>query len=189
MKIWSQLNQRSHRQGGITLIEIMITVGIIALLAAISIPGYLQARHFGMRSTYVAELRRISDAFEMYAGDNGSMPQTSINNPADLLDDSNRNVPLGLDSYLPKNSTWLYYPPIAPGGMWGWVNTDDFADDISDATGGVSYGGYILTVDVRATGDQMEQIDTVFDDGNIADGAFLFNVTGDGVGTAVFGVE
>ncbi len=189
MNIRTSEFSKSRRLLGFTVIELMITVGIIALLAAIAIPGYVQARHFGMRSAYVTELRRTSDAFEMYANDNGSMPPTSISNPANLLDDANRAVPGGLEIYMPKNSSWTSSPPIAPGGLWGWINTEDFADDISGTTGTVSYGGFIITTNVQATAEQMESIDTIFDDGNILDGGFLFNVTSTGLGTAVYGVE
>ena len=38
------LNKFNKRRGGFTLVEIMIVVAIIALLAAIAVPGFLRAR-------------------------------------------------------------------------------------------------------------------------------------------------
>ncbi len=38
------LNKLNKRRGGFTLVEIMIVVAIIALLAAIAVPGFLRAR-------------------------------------------------------------------------------------------------------------------------------------------------
>src|SRR5206468_6573658 len=40
----SMLNAINKRRGGFTLVEIMIVVAIIALLAAIAVPGFLRAR-------------------------------------------------------------------------------------------------------------------------------------------------
>ena len=56
---------RSKR--GFTLVEIMIVVAIIALLAAIAVPGFLRARKRSQASRVLNDLRLISDACDMYA--------------------------------------------------------------------------------------------------------------------------
>ena len=60
---------------GFTLVEIMIVVAIIALLAAIAIPGLLRARITANESAAQATLRTISTGFETFAGaNNGQYP-------------------------------------------------------------------------------------------------------------------
>lgn len=177
-----KLNNLASAHRGFTVVELMIGVGIVALLSALAVPSYLQARHYGMRSAYVHELRKLADSMQMYANDYGQMPPTSISNPADLFDDSNRQLPGGMATYMPKNTTWMNYPSIAPGGLWGWVNSDDMG-------GMPDYEGYILTVNVQATNDQMAMIDNVFDDGNIGTGAFRFVPDGSGFGSVTYGVN
>ena len=55
------------RRGGFTLVEIMIVVAVIALLAAIAVPGFLRARKRSQAVTVKNDLRLIDDAVAQYA--------------------------------------------------------------------------------------------------------------------------
>jgi prepilin-type N-terminal cleavage/methylation domain-containing protein len=61
------LNKLSKRRGGFTLVEIMIVVAIIALLAAIAVPGFLRARKRSQASRILNDLRMIDAAVDQYA--------------------------------------------------------------------------------------------------------------------------
>ncbi len=54
-------------RAGFTLVEIMIVVAIIALLAAIAVPGFLRARKRSQASKILNDLRLISSAMDQYA--------------------------------------------------------------------------------------------------------------------------
>lgn len=56
---------KSHN--GFTLVEIMIVVAIIALLAAIAVPGFLRARKRSQASKILNDLRMIDGAVDQYA--------------------------------------------------------------------------------------------------------------------------
>jgi prepilin-type N-terminal cleavage/methylation domain-containing protein len=60
------LNLKSRRTG-FTLVEIMIVVAIIALLAAIAVPGFLRARKRSQASRIINDLRLIDSAVDQYA--------------------------------------------------------------------------------------------------------------------------
>jgi prepilin-type N-terminal cleavage/methylation domain-containing protein len=60
-------NKLSNRRGGFTLVEIMIVVAIIALLAAIAVPGFLRARKRSQASRILNDLRMIDAAVDQYA--------------------------------------------------------------------------------------------------------------------------
>src|ERR1700676_3497342 len=57
----------NKRRGGFTLVEIMIVVAIIALLAAIAVPGFLRARKRSQASRILNDLRMIDSAMDQYS--------------------------------------------------------------------------------------------------------------------------
>jgi len=61
------LNRLNSKRGGFTLVEIMIVVAIIALLAAIAVPGFLRARKRSQASRILNDLRLIDSAIDQYA--------------------------------------------------------------------------------------------------------------------------
>jgi prepilin-type N-terminal cleavage/methylation domain-containing protein len=61
------LKNINKRRGGFTLVEIMIVVAIIALLAAIAVPGFLRARKRSQASRILNDLRMIDSAVDQYA--------------------------------------------------------------------------------------------------------------------------
>ena len=54
-------------RGGFTLVEIMIVVAIIALLAAIAVPGFLRSRKRSQATAILNDARIISGAIDQYA--------------------------------------------------------------------------------------------------------------------------
>jgi len=61
------MKTRPLKQKGFTLVEIMIVVAIIALLAAIAVPGFLRARKRSQASRILNDLRMIDAAVDQYA--------------------------------------------------------------------------------------------------------------------------
>ena len=61
------LKKFTTKRGGFTLVEIMIVVAIIALLAAIAVPGFLRARKRSQASKVLNDLRMIDSAMDQYA--------------------------------------------------------------------------------------------------------------------------
>lgn len=72
------LNLKSRR-AGFTLVEIMIVVAIIALLAAIAVPGFLRARKRSQASRIINDLRLIDSAVDQYAIENSKTTGFPVN--------------------------------------------------------------------------------------------------------------
>ena len=72
-------NKLNSRRGGFTLVEIMIVVAIIALLAAIAVPGFLRARKRSQASRILNDLRMIDAACDQYAIETNRSTGNTVN--------------------------------------------------------------------------------------------------------------
>ena len=72
------LRKLSTKRAGFTLVEIMIVVAIIALLAAIAVPGFLRARKRSQASKILNDLRMISGAIDQYAIENSKQSDDQV---------------------------------------------------------------------------------------------------------------
>lgn len=72
------LTKLNQRRGAFTLVEIMIVVAIIALLAAIAVPGFLRARKRSQASRVLNDLRLIDAAVDQYAIENNKTTGSAI---------------------------------------------------------------------------------------------------------------
>jgi prepilin-type N-terminal cleavage/methylation domain-containing protein len=73
------LKTLNKRRGGFTLVEIMIVVAIIALLAAIAVPGFLRARKRSQASRIINDLRLIDSAVDQYAIETNKSSGATVN--------------------------------------------------------------------------------------------------------------
>jgi prepilin-type N-terminal cleavage/methylation domain-containing protein len=74
------MKQRVPRQSqAFTLVEIMIVVAIIALLAAIAVPGFLRARKRSQASRILNDLRMIDSAVDQYAIETNKATSAAVN--------------------------------------------------------------------------------------------------------------
>lgn len=61
------LKKLNRKRAGFTLVEIMIVVAIIALLAAIAVPGFVRSRKRSQAAKVLNDLRMIDAAIDQYA--------------------------------------------------------------------------------------------------------------------------
>jgi type IV pilus assembly protein PilA len=100
----------SPTKAGFTLIEIMIVIGIIALLAAFAIPQMLRSRMNANELAAIAALRTISDSCQSYY--NAVVPHTYPTNLSDLtFPNSNPSYvdPVLANAVDPANTKQGYY--------------------------------------------------------------------------------
>lgn len=67
---------KAHK--GFTMTELLVVVGIVAVMAAIAIPAGISMREASLQSNCAGNLRSLGVAFYLYAEDNGgAFPETS----------------------------------------------------------------------------------------------------------------
>ena len=123
------LNKLNKRRGGFTLVEIMIVVAIIALLAAIAVPGFLRARKRSQASRILNDMRLIDSAVDQYAIETNKASSAAVNTSdwtnymkkGSVLYNTAKDI-FGND-YGPQTVDSL--PKIAAGA---WTNLSDVAD-------------------------------------------------------------
>lgn len=72
---------KCRKQNAFTLVEIMIVVAIIALLAAIAVPGFLRARKRSQASRILNDLRLIDAAVDQYAIETAKLTGAPVSIP------------------------------------------------------------------------------------------------------------
>jgi prepilin-type N-terminal cleavage/methylation domain-containing protein len=105
------MKKQRIKLGGFTLVEIMIVVAIIALLAAIAVPGFLRARKRSQASKILNDLRMIDAAIDQYAIENGK----KTGDPVGVVDWTN---------YVKKNSTLFATAKDLFGNDYGLQSVD-----------------------------------------------------------------
>ena len=78
------MKKRNSRQGGFTLVEIMIVVAIIGLLASIAIPNFVKARTTAQMNACISNLRQIDGAIQLWAAETKQGEQATVTG-ADVL--------------------------------------------------------------------------------------------------------
>lgn len=149
--------ERSRRERGITMVEVLIVLAIVFLLASIAIPAYAHALRQSRESALVSDCRQLFDALTRYYVDNGNYPSES-----EL--DTETLSPLSTDEYLAEvgpftqklvgNKLYYYLAPDVDGDDQQFIVVTRHKDDPDIIVAAVS-------------------TDVVSDDGSWTEGVFI----------------
>lgn len=120
-----------HRRRAFTLIELLIVVAIIAILAAIAVPNFLEAQTRAKVSRARADMRSIATALESYRIDHNHYPSTPFSTGATSV---LRVVPNNISSPIAYVSTASFLDPFIS------ANLGDFQFFFYNSVGVGTYG-------------------------------------------------
>lgn len=72
------MNSRMSTRAGFTLIELLVVVAVIAILAGIALPNFLESQTRSKVSRVKADMRTIATALEAYHVDNNRYPPSTL---------------------------------------------------------------------------------------------------------------
>jgi len=101
-----------------TLIELLIVVAIIAVLAAIAVPNFLEAQVRGKVARVRADLRGIATAIEAYAADMGDYPRNWMYGWGTVSPDLTTPVSYLTGLNIRDPFANRLYDPLADQGEW-----------------------------------------------------------------------
>lgn len=147
---------------GFTLIELLIVVAIIAILAAIAVPNFLEAQTRAKVSRVKADMRSLATAIEAYRVDGNSYPSAnsegtvkwlkSISTPVAYITSAELPDPFTEKNQLNANKTRNHIRYYGVNEMsWLNANSDDGhvlysngTDTYAAASGSLRVMGYLL---------------------------------------------
>jgi len=113
---------------GFTLIELMVTVGIIAMLTAIAMVSFSGANKKARDGRRKSDLEKIRMALEMYRQEKGYYPELDT----DLAPNYLQELPVG-----PRKDTYLYTRDVGSSFRY---TLDASVEDVGATTGNYGVG-------------------------------------------------
>lgn len=153
---------------GFSLTEVMIVTTLIGILAMLSQSAFQHLSARAQSATYWNDVRVFAEAFNRHAQERGAYPADQT---------SPRQVPAGMGGYF-RDESWLRTTPL--GGTYEWDNKD------APNSLGVTFGAAIKVTGCTWTLPKLQDLDTAYDDGNLATGNVIVTDAGT---TVIFVIE
>jgi prepilin-type N-terminal cleavage/methylation domain-containing protein/prepilin-type processing-associated H-X9-DG protein len=140
-----------HRRA-FTLVELLVVIGIIAILIALLLPAAVRARDAGRRSKCLSNMRQIGQALHAFVADNRGRLPAQANNVRDFLDPEVRTTQPSYASLLLP-----YYGP-AMKDIYACPSASDTTYNMEEAPTEHSAINYLGNAAVFYPGRKMHQI-------------------------------
>lgn len=112
---------RVKKEGGLTLVELMVVLAIIGMLAVLVLPNFLRATKLAKKTLCQNNLKLLNNIKELYLFDHAEVPETSLIAPQEFCGEGNYINEDVSQLYCPEGKTsytsfYLDLGPVCPHG-------------------------------------------------------------------------
>jgi prepilin-type N-terminal cleavage/methylation domain-containing protein len=104
-----------NKKNGFSLIELLVTISIIAVLSAVLVANFMGARERARDAQKIQDLNAVKNALRMYYNDNQSYPGT--------VDNSSYNLSSDIGTSYMSNISNVSYTYLRTNGGDGFILT------------------------------------------------------------------
>ncbi len=112
-----------------TLIELLIVVAIIAILAAIAVPNFLEAQTRAKISAVKSDIRTLAGAIEIYSADNNAYPPHRLTDGSEVEYPDRYfylTTPVAYLATIPGRDPFYRFTESTAGSAGDWISYTNF---------------------------------------------------------------
>jgi prepilin-type N-terminal cleavage/methylation domain-containing protein len=155
---------REHKAPtGFTLVELLVVIGIIAVLLTLLLPALTKARETARRAQCLSNQKQIATAILMYESSRKTLPGPVMSGVLDPeLVNGSPSVLSTFDQLRQLSHVDLLHAQLKSLGVWSCPSSSDLRNNATPSSGSSSYAGKVLRYTYKVNNQSLTKPDYFF---------------------------